>query len=540
MLVSPWVVTLRCVTLGCQDTQCIQNVERSVRNYCGRRMDGYLSLEQEVTKIVEEYQKRLQLHVVLWHGSVPDDLCLGVCGPNVVRHDLSPPKLHSCCHKYVFRPLQLQPYAIQSLEDLLQLIAAVPATWVWKNDTNTLELVSLLMTPDVKDRKPVSKIRPILESLDQHKPKVGISGHNIALLRKEIDSRKILANALEAQKSAHRHKQFVTLEDVKNAAFLLLKENDSMTIPTLFQPMLGTRQLNEFLMALLNYFNPFLYKFELETKPRQFMTNICVLEKTELVEVESKMELARKHLAQTYSGLLLGLGMADQHHMACGKAIGSFTHKDRHLFECLYTYCTYVTWVTYSRKNMDVIKSEVGRLLRSNVFNKAQLQKGVETNLKPSIGEYRLLHRRRPPLNSILNQRSPVLKSLLQTPKEKSEYLFKQHQVNPDFSTHVADEKTRVTRLDSNLSDDVGIIGEPLSNFFSDTLVSIDTYLESKGKGPVDETLLQKSGYSVSGMVEASTGRTSSRSRNAMTSRATTVAIESEHGIIHDFNSIPE
>ncbi|XP_067894339.1 protein phosphatase 1 regulatory subunit 36 isoform X1 [Heterodontus francisci] len=409
---------------------------------------------------------------------------------------------------------------------LEQLIAAVPAQWVWKDDTNTLELVSLWTTPEIKDKKSKSKVQTILEPINQNqgfrKSKGDISRHSMAMLRTAISSGKILGNVLEPQKSEGRLSQYVTLEDVKNAAFLLLKQNHSLSISPLFQQMLGTRQLNEFLRTLLNYFAAFLYKYDLASKPSNIVT---ALEKVEMAEADTKMELAQKLMAQTYSTLLLGLGMAEQHHMACGKVMASSTHKDRKLFECLYSYCAYVTWVTNERKNLDAIESEIGRLLRSDTFNFARKVKSEESSTRISQGEYRRFQPKRPPISRILNQRSPVLKTLLQTPQEKSEYLFKQHQVNPAFSANVADEKTRLITSDSKISDDIGIIGEPLSNFFSKLLIPIESFMEEEDMEEEGDVLLQKSGYSLT------TENMSSHHQFTDMSRATTVARDSEYDL---------
>ncbi|XP_048450060.1 protein phosphatase 1 regulatory subunit 36 [Rhincodon typus] len=177
------------------------------------------------------------------------------------------------------------------------------------------------------------------------------------------------------------------------------------------------------------------------------------MEQIEIAEATAKMDLARKLLAQLYCRMLLGLGIAKHHHMACGKAMGSSTLKDRQLYECFYSFCAYVTWVTFGRKSLDVIELELGRLLRSEIFNPAQNVKKEEPKPKGSQEGSRRLQPRRPPINTILNQRSPVLSSLIQTPREKSAYLFKQHRVNPKFQAEMADEKTKVVDLKLELSD---------------------------------------------------------------------------------------
>ncbi|XP_078089268.1 protein phosphatase 1 regulatory subunit 36 [Mustelus asterias] len=341
--------------------------------------------------------------------------------------------------------------------ELDQLIAAVPAHWVWKDDTNTLELVSLSSSADAK-----GKVRHTLDPLNQvfqDNSKTGISGHSIVILRKAISDGKVLGNVVEAQKSEGRRTQHVTLENIKKAAFLLLEEKDSGCDLPIFQQMLGTRHLNEFLKMLLNYFSAFLAKYDLESKPGTFVT---ALEQIEMANADAKMELAQKLMAQIYSKLLLGLDMVKQHHMACGKRPQS----------------------------------------------------------------------KRPPINKILNQRSPVLQSLLQTPREKSEYLFKQHRVNPHFNIQLAEEKTKVVHLEGDLSDVMGIIGEPLSNFFSDKLIPIEFYMENEGtKEHEEEVLVQKSGYSYTTAIDSSIGDMNSSQQYMDMSRATTVGVGSEYDL---------
>ena len=43
--------------------------------------------------------------------------------------------------------------------------------------------------------------------------------------------------------------------------------------------------------------------------------------------------------------------------------------KDRGIFETFYPYCVLFVWVTYKRRDYELINHEVGRLLRSDSFN---------------------------------------------------------------------------------------------------------------------------------------------------------------------------
>lgn len=56
-----------------------------------------------------------------------------------------------------------------------------------------------------------------------------------------------------------------------------------------------------------------------------------LVEKKEIELVMSKLEDAQKYLAQKYCKLVLGVGMADKHHMNCGKYACAFA-ATRHLF----------------------------------------------------------------------------------------------------------------------------------------------------------------------------------------------------------------
>ncbi|XP_072095783.1 protein phosphatase 1 regulatory subunit 36 [Mobula birostris] len=414
---------------------------------------------------------------------------------------------------------------------LEQLFAALPAQWIWKEGTNRLELVSLHSTAESKGKKSLARVRAILDPVNEalEKSKYGISRRSFSIMTKSGSVGQVLAKLSESHKLELRQNQFVTLEDVKNAAFILLGENDLPDAQKRFRPMLRTQQLNEFLMALLNYFSVFLGALGLDSKSKELLTNAGSPERVEAGWTKAKKELTQRHMARTYSALLLGLDSVELHHMACGKAMGSATHKDRQLFECLYAYSIYVAWVTFGRKNMDLIRDEIGRLLRSDIFNPAPKVKDEEMQT-----EHRGFPLKRPPISSIVTQRSPVLRTLLQSPREKSIYLFRQHPVNPGSRIAQEDERTSVMDIDPSPTHLLGIIGEPLSKFLPDTLVPIESHLEEEEEkeDKEEEDLPQKSLHSLTELGDLSLGPESFQSHAMAISRATTTATESDYNLV--------
>ncbi|MBN3271626.1 PPR36 phosphatase, partial [Polyodon spathula] len=165
-------------------------------------------------------------------------------------------------------------------------------------------------------------------------------------------------------------------------AFNLLQENESLTIPVCFTTVMRSQQLNNFLSALLLYVSCYFEKEVLERKPKPLMAEQSLTERKAVAEACAKVEIARKQLALKYSILVLGLGMSQQHHMACGK-----------------------------KRNP-----------------------------------------KRPAIKSMINQRSPVIVSLLPSPKEKSQYLFKSHRLDQDKNTDSCDIKALVEELSAALS----------------------------------------------------------------------------------------
>ncbi|XP_053134068.1 protein phosphatase 1 regulatory subunit 36 isoform X3 [Hemicordylus capensis] len=242
-----------------------------------------------------------------------------------------------------------------------------PGLWYWKDDTKTLEFASAYPKEEPKEKFKKGKTIHFQESgsktLDRSTPSYF---RDIFALRNSIRG----AEDKSPRPVKRGQNELITLDDVKFAALFLADEDETFHVPS-FSIVMRCKQLDGFLMALLYYISFFLEKIALENKPKSFMGKPSVLEKKEMKENRIKLAVTKKHLAEMYCILILGLGMAEQHHMACGKRKISTSQKDRDFFECLYNFSSYVAFVTFKQKNLKEIQQEVGRLLRSNIFNPA-------------------------------------------------------------------------------------------------------------------------------------------------------------------------
>ncbi|KAF7251873.1 Protein phosphatase 1 regulatory subunit 36 [Varanus komodoensis] len=283
--------------------------------------------------------------------------------------------------------------------------------------------------------------------------------------------------------------ELITLEDVKYAALFLAHEDDSFHVPS-FSIVMRCKQLDDFLMALLYYISFYLEKIALEMKPKSFMGKPSVLEKKEMQENQIKLAVTKKYLAEMYCILILGLGMSEQHHMACGKKKISTTQKDRDFFECLYNFASYVAFVTFKQKNLKEIQREVGRMLRSNIFNPALREKTkpteeMKTDVTKEVKKVTFSYRksteaRQPAIRSVMDQRSPVLSTLLPMAKDSAQYLFQDHYLRPgkmaqSYSPEELPELSSVVTLSK-----IGIIGAPRNRFIPHTLMPIRTEEEEE------------------------------------------------------------
>ncbi|KAG6933269.1 protein phosphatase 1 regulatory subunit 36, partial [Chelydra serpentina] len=367
-------------------------------------------------------------------------------------------------------------------------IKIAPGVWYWKEDTNTLEFASSIPAADAKEKLKKGKTIHFQEmggkTLDRSTPSMfrDLFGAKFPEKRMNIQEEK------SPRLSKRGQNECVTLDDVKYAALFLVQEDESYHIPS-FTAILRSKQLDEFLMALLFYLSCYLEKIALEKKPKSFMVNPSVLDQKELEETLAKLTGTKKHLAKVYCILILGLGMAEQHHMACGKKKTSSTQKDREFFECFYNFCTYVAWVVFRRKHFQEIQEEVGRLLRSDIFNPALREKNSPNLQKTDVSGdqrkvifpyHRSVYARRPAIKSVVGQRSPVLSTLLPLPKDNAQYLFQNHYLHRGRTLPTSSSKDLPDYSTVELTPKVGIIGALRSKFNPHTLMPIGVIEEEE------------------------------------------------------------
>lgn len=268
-----------------------------------------------------------------------------------------------------------------------------------------------------------------------------------------------------------------------------------------------TDQFDEFLRYLLNYFHWFYEKRAQDTKPNPMNIEPSRAELEHYEELCKQLEAAQKQLGRAYCVLVLGIGLDSLHHMACGTSRVSSTYKDRRMYEKLYSFLAFLVWIAFRRKDYDVCRKEIGRILRSDTFNPAlrvkmapspepvdEEGKGNEKTdgkgeKKLTPAEYRRLHGKRPPIKSIINQRSPALVSIMPAPREEATWLFRRKgALSPTSLSSVGREKLTQDEVDANYQHvymdksklKVGIIGEPLSQFNPITLTPVGTEVEDE------------------------------------------------------------
>ncbi|XP_037329537.2 protein phosphatase 1 regulatory subunit 36 isoform X2 [Pungitius pungitius] len=374
-----------------------------------------------------------------------------------------------------------------------------PARWLWRDDTRTLEFVSSNSTRegvlvkqsqtnvDIKALQLRSECACLLPRLAE----IYTVNH-----RGRQNTRKGLSPAhLHAYRSSVMRRQGdrITADDVKQVAVSLLQENHTLPIPVRFLAVLKSKGLDEVLTALLLYLRCFFEHKSLENAPDSFTPIVDIIPDQKMIaQALAKKEIAQKKLAVCYFSLIMDLEI-EQHQHTYHKGRLSSNSTEWLLHACLYSFICYVAWVTFGRRDLKDIQEEVGRLLYSDTINIAARTgsdgdstttfAAVDGAVTAGVAEpkeagckHTLNHRsqRRPALSGTVNQRSPLMVSLLPSAKERSPHLFpgnragKQNTLQPE----PRDTKALTEELHQQLASvSVGILGKPFGQFSRSTLI---------------------------------------------------------------------
>ncbi|XP_002126905.2 protein phosphatase 1 regulatory subunit 36 [Ciona intestinalis] len=321
----------------------------------------------------------------------------------------------------------------------------------------------------------------------------------------------------------------VTLHNVKSVAMDLLAEERAAKrtkVSAAFINLVSTQQFDNFLVTLLRYFNCFYVGLEQERHPHK--TTYLEPSKAEvkaLAETQQRLVVTKRRLGQAYCVIVLGLGLEKHHHMGCGKQRVSSTHRDKHMFEDMYTFCTLLIWVTYRRKEYVRVHQEMGDMLRSAVFNPANRKvkpvnnDNVKKTVKKPLGRKQAMqkpiaariqdllsaelpklekltpaqHRRfagkRPALMKAIHQRSSALVSLLPLPKEDASHLFGGKIPSEKSLTEIKEDSDGMFLLQHQSilpAEKLGIIGEPMEMFNPENLQPKNTDSDEEDSDSLD------------------------------------------------------
>ncbi|KAA0710304.1 hypothetical protein E1301_Tti018791 [Triplophysa tibetana] len=303
-----------------------------------------------------------------------------------------------------------------------------------------------------------------------------------------------------------------------------------------------SKELDEFLACVLLYFSCYFEKKALEEIPNDESGS----ERQKKAEIFAKVEMAQKQLARSYAMLLLGkgpCGLFPQHRTAG---------------------VSYAAWVTFERRDLKGIQIEIGRLFRSDTFNPALRTESEECDEKrkdqdssKNEGQSEVMNPRkaaendrksyrRPTLNSIITQRSPLMASLLPTPQEQAPHLFGNFKRLKQGLT-CSNEYCNLESVKKDLNKQLtslcfGILGKPLSQFSSESLKLQGSHSEGEVEDEEDEGIniavanndsrvhikTSKTSVTAQRLMTTTTDRHSRCSRADLVSRATTEEVNSD------------
>ncbi|KAK1880828.1 Protein phosphatase 1 regulatory subunit 36 [Dissostichus eleginoides] len=343
-------------------------------------------------------------------------------------------------------------------EELQHLSVQPSGRWVWRDESRTVEFVSPAEECVLRKRRQTNVNFKELQQRAEWLAEICTLNH-----RGRQSIRKSLRPAhLHAYRSSvmRRRGDCITTDDVKQVAVSLLQENYLLPIPFSFMAVLKCKALDDVLPALLLYLSCFFEHKSLEDMPKSSMAVDLITEHNMMAEAFAKKEIAQNKLAVCYFSLMMDLEMEQHQHTAYqSEGRMSSNSTDWLLHACLYSFFCYAAWVTFGRKDLRDIQEETGEV------------DPEETQWNSSF-KHRM-PQRRPALSSIVNQRSPLMMSLLPSPKERSPHLFLGNQAGGQSPLQAGpcDTKVLMEELNQQLATlSFGILGKPLRQFSRSTL----------------------------------------------------------------------
>nr|XP_033492064.1 protein phosphatase 1 regulatory subunit 36 [Epinephelus lanceolatus] len=376
--------------------------------------------------------------------------------------------------------------------------------WVWSDDTGTVEFVSSGPTEEGvlrKRRQSNVNFNDLQQRSEWLAEVCTLNGRGRQSIRKSLSPAHLNAYRASVMKSQGDR---ITTDDVKRVAVSLLQENYSLPIPFCFLAILKSKELDEVLAALLLYLSYFFELKSLESTSQSLMAVDITSEHKMMMETLAKKEIAQKKLAVCYFSFIMDLELEQQSSNHKGLMLSNSTEWLLHA--CLYSFFCCAAWVTFGRKDLRDIQEEVGRLLYSDTFNTAVRKrsdgasgmtfadvngsvKTGEADPKETGSNSTFKHRtsqRCPALSSIVNQRSPLMVSLLPSPKERSPHLFpssRARRQSPPQAEH-CDTKALTEQLNEQLASvSFGILGKPLKHLNRSTLIPNGEQKNNRGEG---------------------------------------------------------
>ncbi|CAF3639262.1 unnamed protein product [Rotaria sordida] len=156
----------------------------------------------------------------------------------------------------------------------------------------------------------------------------------------------------------------ITLDDIIQASLNVMSE--MFYIPIEFEEYVSMLQVHEFLLYLLNYFYWFFETMDNTLSKNERYIDRSQMEKNHIRIAYANLLACLRELGCKYAILLLGINLKYFHHMRNGDLYYSCTYIDRTIYESLFIFSTYFTWITFYRQNFDLIRNELARLFRAD------------------------------------------------------------------------------------------------------------------------------------------------------------------------------